>query len=507
MPSVVLHVTSKRKTMKLHGTSEFNIYATPVVSANGTSVLYNSYATFVEKGSEFTYTLVDGVAYLTTKDASNVMTVRCVSPSALPFHKILPALNDVTPIASASIGNDLVECASGSLFNMSFLGVQYAICGLGEAGFTASSSNLHISVKYLDRPVSIPKPQLTDRFDACEPIEMATFMTPTAFALITGGEIPSSVSRRLKDLRDLLNGILPDEYHMGMQATDCTPKSTPRPCILFHGSGNSKEEDELQDTPVLIPDKLGDIHGHAPFCSSIKYAVLNTFDVGWRNATLQQKYCNYALSMSKTSNEDTGTIEDTIIVTHSMSGLVMAGALANGRCKLSSTTSWVSLSSPLAGSMASDCLADACDTKVEVAEKLFKIIGQCPIMPGHASIFRQGGKHMNPSFDRDYTAAKKAYRLNVDAVICSDSFLGIFSKYQEALGLAGTIINHKSKKNDGFVEFQSCLGGLDESKFGRSYMDTFYRAELNHADTAFLTGDGFFKDSQKPIKWFECLPL
>ncbi|CAI5746881.1 unnamed protein product [Peronospora destructor] len=505
-PSLVLHVTSKRKTMKLHGKSEFNIYATPVVSANGTSVLYNSYATFVDEGSEFTYTLLDGAAYLTTKSVSNVMTVRCLSRSALPFHKILPALNDVTPIASASIGKDLVECASGNLFKMSFLGVHYAICRSGEAGFIAFSSNLDISVEYLDRPVSIPKPQLTDGSISCESIEMTTSMTPTALALITGGEIPSSVIRRLKSFQEILNGILPDEYHLSMQA-ECEPKSTPRPCILFHGLGNRREKDELQDTPELIPDKLGDIRGHAPFCSSIKYAIINTSDAGWRSDRLQQKYCDHALSMSNTSDEATGTIKDTIIVTHSMGGLVMAGALANGRCKLSPTTSWVSLSPPMAGSMASDYLANACDTKVKIAVKLLEVANECPITPGRMSTFRQGEKHMNLLFDWAYVAAQKAHRHNVTAVICSDSFLGIFSKYQQALILTGTMLPHKSKKNDGLVEFESCLGGLDESKFGRSYMDTFYRAELNHADTAFLSGDGFFRDSQKPLKWFECLPL
>ncbi|OWZ02940.1 hypothetical protein PHMEG_00025416 [Phytophthora megakarya] len=56
-------------------------------------------------------------------------------------------------------------------------------------------------------------------------------------------------------------------------------------------------------------------------------------------------------------------------------------------------------------------------------------------------------------------------------------------------------------------QFQSCLGGLDESLFGNDYMDRFYRPQLNHADTAFLNGDGPFKDSQKPMKWFECLQL
>lgn len=91
--------------------------------------------------------------------------------------------------------------------------------------------------------------------------------------------------------------------------------------------------------------------------------------------------------------------------------------------------------------------------------------------------------------------------------MCSNSFLGLFSSYQAGCILAGTIVPHKSKKNDGLVEFQSCLAGLDESLFGTHYYDRFYKPQLNHADTAFLNGDGLLKDSQKPIKWFECLAL
>jgi hypothetical protein len=51
------------------------------------------------------------------------------------------------------------------------------------------------------------------------------------------------------------------------------------------------------------------------------------------------------------------------------------------------------------------------------------------------------------------------------------------------------------------------LGGLDPDQFGDHYLDRFYKPQLNHADTAFLTGEGIIKDSQKPHKWFECLEL
>ncbi|RLN75459.1 hypothetical protein BBO99_00008300 [Phytophthora kernoviae] len=226
---------------------------------------------------------------------------------------------------------------------------------------------------------------------------------------------------------------------MAMAASTCSCKSTPRPCIFFHGLGNQDELDELQDSPKIIPTKFGDISGHTPCCSTVKYAVLNTVDYGWTSDALQEKYCNISLSMSDTSDLTSRTIDDTIIVTHSMGGLVMAGALATGKCSFASNTSW------------------------------------------------------------------EAYRGNVTAAICSNYYVGLFSKYQMPNILAGKEIPHKSTENDGLVEFQSCAKGLDSSLFGTSYKDQFYMPELNHADTAFLAGDGFFKDSQKPVKWFECL--
>ncbi|KAG4045153.1 hypothetical protein PC123_g19435 [Phytophthora cactorum] len=258
---VKLHVNFKRKSMKLHRQSEFDIYATPVVSTNGPSVHYNSLATVQDADSKFTYTLLDGSAYLTTTDAFDVETVRCLQPNTLPFDEILPALNSATPIPSASIGGKSIECASGNLFKTTFSGDHYAICALGEAGFMVYSSDLDIAVEYLDSTVSISKPVLTDTSAACEIDQKLTSLTPTALALVTGSKITSSHSR-----------MLIEEAHMTMEATSCeTCMSTPRPCIFLHGLGNPNEEAELQDTPELTNRKLGDIHGHAPCCSDMQW--------------------------------------------------------------------------------------------------------------------------------------------------------------------------------------------------------------------------------------------
>lgn len=91
-----------------------------------------------------------------------------------------------------------------------------------------------------------------------------------------------------------------------------------------------------------------------------KYADINTEDYGWDSSLQQQNASRFALSMSSSSSAATKTIEDTILVAHSMGNLLIAGALANGLCKLGSTSNWVAISGPMTGSMGSDYLQSSC---------------------------------------------------------------------------------------------------------------------------------------------------
>ncbi|KAG7386255.1 hypothetical protein PHYPSEUDO_000469 [Phytophthora pseudosyringae] len=491
-PSLKLHVTLKRESMKIHGQSKFDIFANPVVAGTGSSVLYDGYAAFIEGDAQVTYAHVNGVGYLVNQGLNSGQTVKCLPSESLASDAILAALNAAAAIPSASIGNEKIDCDGGELFQTTLGGAGFALCALGSAGFSMSSSDLAVDVEYLAQPVDIPVPTSPI---ACETVATATSVTPTALAFITGTGIPSTTSRSLEQAS-----------HMAMAASTCACKSTPRPCVFFHGSGNKNEEKELQDTPKKLSHKFGDIRGHAPCCSSMKYAVLNTVDYGWMSDALQQKYCDHILSLSSTSDEASGVIEDTIVVTHSMGGLVMAGALTTGKCSLGQGSSWVGLSPPMNGSMASDYLEDYCSGEfTDIAGGLLGLIGTCPTSIARLSTVYEKEKYSTTRLNKAYTAAQDAYRTNVTAAICSNSYVGIFSEYQAASIVGGTAIPHKSSKNDGLVEFQSCLGGLDVSKFGSSYTDQFYMPELNHADTAFLAGDGLLKDSQKPVKWFECL--
>jgi len=494
-PSLRLQFTLKRESMKIYGQSQFYVFANPVVSSDNSSVLYDGYAAFMDGTTDYTFMLVNGIAYFVTAtvgDTSGSQSAHCLSSSLLPpLNSIVSALNDATAIASASAGNNSITCVSGDLFQATLGDATFVICAAGADGFTVYGSDLDISVEYLDSPVTITAPTLSD--DAalsCETVVTATSVTSTTLALLTGGEVPSSGRRNLKA-----------EATTTLASSSCTCQSTPRPCIFFHGLGSDTEETTLQTTSSYF----GDLSDSAPCCTSIKYAVLNTVDNAWTDATLQQKVCNFAISVSSTSSSSSKTIADTIVVTHSMGGLMMAGALANSRCSLASSSTWVSLSAPMTGSMGADYLQNACSGNNVFLEAVANLIGQCPASNAVVALSYEDESYSTSALNTAYAAAQSAFRSNVDAAMCSDNYSGLLSIYQAVYKLGGSIIPHKSSENDGIVEYQSCAGGLSTSKFGDTYDDTFYVTGLNHADTAFLNGDALIVNSQKPVKWFECL--
>jgi hypothetical protein len=288
-----------------------------------------------------------------------------------------------------------------------------------------------------------------------------------------------------------------------MASSTCSCKGQKRACIFYHGMG-STEELGLQDTSPS--SYFGDIAEHAPCCSSIKFAVLNTWDYGWTDSSLQDKTCNLALQVSSTSDNSTRTVKDTIIISHSMGNLMVGGAVASGKCSLDSSTSWIALSGPMKGSMGSNYLQDGCAGKLtSVVSSVLDLLGQCPASGAIASLAYQGGQYSSTVLNAQYAAAQSVYSEHVTAAMCSSSYTGLVSLYQPVFQLAGLAIPHKSSQNDGLVEFQSCAAGLDSTKFGSKYNSDMYVTGLNHMDTTFRNGDALFDNAKKPVKWFECL--
>ncbi|CAI5730940.1 unnamed protein product [Peronospora destructor] len=286
-------------------------------------------------------------------------------------------------------------------------------------------------------------------------------------------------------------------------SSSCQCKSALRACLFIHGELNGNEEKELQASSKYF----GDMTGHAPCCSSIRYVSLDTKSHGWTDGTLQETLCKHALSMSSTSDIEEKVIKDTILVTHSMGALILAGAFANKKCSIEKrSTSWVSMSAPMLGTMVSNAAQDVCtDDGLKPFHEVLSLIGQCPVHTGIKSLAYMGGKYSTKALNKEYMEAQKAYRDNVQAAMCSNSNKGIVSMYQLKYRILGSYVEHGTSEHDGFVTFESCRGGLLESKFGDLPTSSFYVTTCNHADTAFLNGNAYFSDAMQPVKWFECL--
>ncbi|KAG1691689.1 hypothetical protein DVH05_026701 [Phytophthora capsici] len=488
-PSLHLKFSIKRTGSEVHGQSKFSVLAAPLVSIDNSSVLYDTFTAFAEDEMLYNYTLVDGVGYVSRSFLNGTddnPLVKCMDTNILPpVNSIAAALSDAKAVSNIlSSDGSIIQCASGNSFKISVNDIEFGLCFSGSSGFTLYGTDLDIQVEYVERMlIQAPKADTSECGKVMTPVSVSSI----GKSFLTGEQIVNE-GRKLKAEFDFLLG------------ESCSCQSEPRPCIFIHGLGVLEEEVENLDSYGY----WGNMTGHTPCCSSTKYAVLNTVNNSWTDDLLQQKVCDHILEVSETS---TGTtISDTIIVSHSMGGLMIAGAIANGRCKLDNSTTWVSTGSPMTGSMASNYFQESCnDRTIFIMERFAETTGFCPADDGIRSLAYQRGNYSTAKLDEAYDAAQKAYRDNVYAVMCSRSYSGILSSYQYGFWIMGTLISHKSRKNDGMVEFHSCSGGFPASKFGKSYRDRFYASKLNHYDVAFKSGDALLDKGKMPVKWFECL--
>ncbi|CAI5733576.1 unnamed protein product [Peronospora destructor] len=482
--------------MRVHGQQEFDMYARPVVSNDGLSVVYDGYVDFAEGTTLIRYLLVNGVAYSTTSsnpDQTHISSSmsQCLPRSMLPpLNHILSALNDAILIPSATSEGATIKCSADHLFGTKFRGLNVAICASGSLDIHVYSSDMEIEVKYLKKPVKVSAPKLdASAASACKAIMKATVVTAATTALLTGKAISDS-SRSF-------------EYgpNVTLSTTSCSCMSTLRPCLFIHGLGINYAKAKLHDS---FSSYWGDLSDHAPCCTEFKYMIWNSVETGWNSEKQQQIMCDLATSLTESSSRT--DIADTIIVTHSMGGLLLAGAIANGKCTLAESSSWVALSPPMSGSMGSDYAIESCiGEHTVIMEEVGNFTGECPMRNGTYSLTYEGGEMSSIKLNEDFEAAQEVYRARVYAAMCSNWYIGLFSALQIKYMLLGATVHHKSSENDGLVEFQSCAGGLPLDQFSDHYSNRFYVTHLNHADTTFYNGDGIFNSAKMPVKWFECV--
>ncbi|DBA00938.1 TPA: hypothetical protein N0F65_006138 [Lagenidium giganteum] len=473
--SLQLQLTVKRDAMEINAQHRMDAIAQIVTdSEDPTKHALSGFAVIHGSDSTAIWQMNNNVPTISTQaTGAERSESQCVPIEALPpFQQLFDAIATSAPESSSTI-----SCAGGHTYAMEFAGEPYVLCVVDTAGISIVSSDIELQVAFSSDAL-LPLPSETTE-SRCERLPALT--------------IPDSANP---------TKVLPARRNLREAACSCRGRR--RPCVFFHGMDVAQDRGLQDDSPFF-----GDIKNHAPCCSSVKFAFLNTVDFGWNDAHLQKRTCELALQAAgHGSNAPNRTISDTIVVAHSMGNLMLASAIANGHCQMDASSDWVALSAPMKGSMGADLqrkICDGGDVGKDIVKAVSQLFGQCPASVARRSLVYQGETYCSPALDQAYSAAQAVYRQHVSAAVCSESFMGLLSKDQLPLMLGGAIIPHKSKQNDGVVEFQSCLGGLASEPFHDHFTSRFYRAKLNHIDTRFAHGDALFNSAQKPVKWFECL--
>ncbi|RLN37040.1 hypothetical protein BBJ28_00008682 [Nothophytophthora sp. Chile5] len=521
-PALRLSFQLKRRSMLVHGASTFDVLVTPasMQSADDNSMVYNGLATFEDDEVTHEYTLVDGIAYYTTRVRSGDADAKagCI-PSGFvpPIGTVLRAIDTAT---TASHLIDEVkakaECPNGALLEFSFDGEPFLLCShrasfssLRDEGFKIFGEDLNIDVHFEQSIPVIAAPTMpTDVAMSCGKVPANEAISPSTFSFLTRTVSEwghrSLRAEKANGLLSSLASALSDDDDDSSDDSSSTCSTTKRPCVFVAGLGSSVDYG-LSATDAL--EYFGDeIQDNAPCCSSIKYIQLATDSYAWYDATIMQRLATLLVQVSSSSSATTGTISDTIIFAHSVANNILAGAIANGLCSLGSSATWVAASAPMSGSMGSDYLQEACDgTLTDVVADILSLLNECPAITGRVALSYQGESYASSTLDAAYTKAQAAYSANVDAVMCSSSASGLASTLEAVYILAREVIPHKSDDNDGIVEYDSCAKGLSTSGFDDTYTSTNYLTKLNHADTTFRNGDSLFSSKKKPMKWFKNL--
>ncbi|KAF0688177.1 Aste57867_20182 [Aphanomyces stellatus] len=295
----------------------------------------------------------------------------------------------------------------------------------------------------------------------------------------------------------------------------CTCKSEKRPCLFLHGLGDLP----VGNHTATFPAYWGDIHDHAPCCSSTAFVHWDTINLGWHSQELQAAFCDAALHVSDGAvNRMIGKL---ILVAHSMGNLIAASALAAGTCKANKDNlTWVHVGGPMDGSWKANYIDQSVCQRhpddgiwrlfKDAGKTFLQVVGNkedmCPPPAGLASLRHQSTVPADHS--ASYAAAQRVHAAHVSKAACGVSSLGLASL--EAISLATANFLHyllagHAALSDGAVDFDSCTFGLNASRFGTSYTDSFYKASVNHVDLAFKHGDGWWGSDRQPRKWFQCL--
>ncbi|OQR81001.1 hypothetical protein ACHHYP_16864, partial [Achlya hypogyna] len=472
-PGLRVEFQAKRASMEFNGQTTATMYMIPR-AGSGTTLKFDAYLS--QPGPEITanYVLVNDRAYWSTLRNSTVVDAGCLDASQLPPVQLIQA-SLTNSIVVESVAGQAIDCPQGKLLQLIFAGETFVFCNSETNKLTkAVGQDLDMTIEYLGDPTLIPDfdvPQVTGK------------------APLTCPAIPEEAVRGADRLRQAVP--TPELFGSGK----CSCKSQKKPCLFVHGVGESSSKAPTS----TYTESWGDVHKHAPCCSSITFAHYESVKRAWNDPSTQNEFCQTALKVGSSSGT---TVDNMILITFSMGNLVASGAIANGKCALGMGVTWVSVGGPMQGSKAANLLEEKCAGNGWdiVLKGILGLIGYCPATPAYLNLRHQ--TTANTALAADFAAAQRVRQQRVNKVLCGVNSFGLVSVDAVALSVVGALAKHDAREHDGVVDFSSCSVGITGFQTSASSTGN-YKAQVNHLDSSFRHGDGWWGADRKPLKWFD----
>ena len=463
------------------GASDYEGYIFPSSSYGGTT--FTSVLTELPQREVFYY-LVDNRGAYVTKLSDEEGYEGCLPPSAVPPLSALWSNALDGNYQAYDISNNTRALPACSIWwHTTFAGESYLFCH-NASNIYISSSDLLITLN-LQPVVPFEQHSLYPPFESNLP------------HLLECEESTIAVIPIVKDVRRL------QEEPFDSTCSTCSLNAKKK-CLFIHGAGTKIHEDHLLDAYEVYWGT--DIHEVVlPCCETIKFVRYDTFNTPWTNSTLQENICSAMTTLSDAIEGE--AMEDLMIISHSMGGLVVSLALESLKCTLGEESRWISLQSPMFGSPATLALNQFCSSyKTRYLTTLLGWLGMCPATSSLTAMYPMGSSEAQElELDAQYTRAQIFFNDRVNAVLCGTSATGLLSSESSQLQLIGSYVDYDDQENDGMVPLDSCMGTLNPELFHNSYTSRYYAAGINHADGTFRHGDGYWGADRKPLKWLRCL--
>ncbi|KAJ0396088.1 hypothetical protein P43SY_006656 [Pythium insidiosum] len=481
----------------------------PRRSATG-ELQFDGRLSYVFVNQQYNFTLVDGRGFSTVEELSTRKVVRneCLFARNVPPVFLLSETLRHARVVDNPPNGMTIPCPDGKLVEFRFADEPFLFCSRHNGAIDkVHGEDIDATIQLLqDNTQSEPAVSVLSRAGGLPISECESLVD--AHAQAVAGAPATTVRRALQHAkqraRDAIQVLKGEDRHLEAWESCSSCATGPKPCLFVHGLGESTDAPETDN----FKSYWGDVQTKLPCCSSVRFMRLNTIENSWYNPSLAKKVCNAAMQMS--GSKDPMNLQNIAIIAHSMGNLILANAAIQRICAVGSTAKWIALGGPIEGSQSSNFGLRMCRDNPDSrwddgVVSALRSLGICPAKDGMSSLVHKETVPTNTQLRAMFDRAESVYRSLVSAAMCGVSNVGLASFGSAKYSMLGRLSGHASSNNDGAVEFGTCRGSVAESWFQTSWRGgAFYKAALNHGDVALATGDGWWGDDRKPIKWLNC---